>query len=158
VHERLAALERLEPRDVGVAWRSRIEDDPAGDGRAGAENDVVAARCYDRSGEAQLREPVAGARDAGEGLRGAVMKHDARRNVSQRLECDIEPEARLHGSRRDEDVAATELLPLDAGERNRHALPRLGALDGPVVHLHAPHPDAAAARLDAELVPVADRA
>ena len=138
--ERLAALERLEPGEVGVPRRRRIEDDTAADGRPGAQDDAVAAGRDDGPREAQLREAVAGARDAGGGLGGAVVERHARRDLAERLERDVEPEARRRGSRRDEHVAAPQLLPLDAGEGDGDALSRLGALDGPVVHLHAPHP------------------
>ena len=157
VDEGLAALERLEAGEVGVPRRARVEDDAAADGRAGAQDDPVATRGDDRPRQAELREPVAGAGDASGGLRRAVVEHDARRDLAQRLERDVEPEARPERSRRDEDVAAPQLLPLDAGERDGDALSRLGALDRPVVHLHAPHAHGAAARLETQLVALADR-
>ncbi len=154
--EGLAALERLEAGKVGVPRRARVEDDSAADRRAGAQHDSVAAGRDDGPREPELGEAVAGACDAGGGLRGAVVEHDARRDLSQRLERHVEPEARPDRSRRDEDVAAPQLLSLDAGERDRDALTRLRALDRPVVHLHAPHPHGAAARLEPQLVALAD--
>ena len=66
--ERLAAFERLEPDDVGVSRRRRIEDDTAADRRPRAQDDAVAAGGHDGAREAQLREAVAGARDAGGGV------------------------------------------------------------------------------------------
>ena len=86
-----------------------------------------------------------------------MVEHHARRNLRQRLERDVEPEAGPDRARRDEDVAAPQLLPLDAGERDGDTLPRLGALHRAVVHLHAPHAHRAAVRLDAQLVALADR-
>ena len=65
VDEGLAALERLEAREVGVPRRVRVEDDSAADRRPGAQDDAVAARRDDGPRQAQLREAVAGARDAG---------------------------------------------------------------------------------------------
>ena len=41
MHERFAALERLEPRGVRVARRSGIQDDPARHRRPRTENDAV---------------------------------------------------------------------------------------------------------------------
>ena len=148
VDERLAALERLESREVGVPRRRRIEHHSAADRGVGAQHDTVAARRDDRPRQAQLGEAVAGARHPRDRLRGAVVEHDASRDLSQRLERDVEAEARPGRSRRDEDVAAPQLLPLDAGQRDRDALPCLGALDRPVVHLHAAHPYCLAARLE----------
>ena len=137
--------------------RIRVEDDPAADGRAGAQHDAVAARGDDGPRQAQLGEAVAGAGDAGCRLRGAVVEHDPRRDLSQRLQHHVEAEARPQRSRGDEDVAAPQLLPLDAGEGGGDALPGLGALDPTVVHLHAPHAHGAAAGLEPELVALADR-
>jgi len=157
VHEDFAALERLEPRGVGVPGRGGVEDGSAGDRRPRAEDDAVAPRGDDRARQAQLREAVSGPRDAGRGLRGAVVEHHARRDLAQGLERHVEPEARPEGARRDEDIAAAEFPPLHSGQGHGDALPRLGALDGPVVHLHAAHPHLTAARLDAQLVALADR-
>ena len=56
------------------------------------------------------------------------------RSVGDRLQLlqrHVEPVARPEGARGDERVAAAQLAPLDARERERDALPRLGALDGP---------------------------
>ena len=85
------------------------------------------------------------------------MEHDPRRDLSQRLHSHVEAEARPERSRCDEDVAAPQLPSLDAGEGGGDALPGLGALDPPVVHLHAPHAHGAAAGLETELVALADR-
>ena len=95
--------------------RRRIEHDPAADGRSRTKHDAVSPGRDDGTRQAQLGEAVAGARDARWGLRRAVVEHDPRRKLAQRLERDVEPEARLGGARRDEDVAAAQLLPLDAG-------------------------------------------
>ena len=106
VDEGLAALERLEAREVGVPRRVRVEHDPAADRRPGAQHDAVSTRRDDGPRQAQLGEAVAGAGDAGRRLRRAVVEHDPGRDLRQRLERDVEPEARPHRSRRDEDVAA----------------------------------------------------
>ena len=98
-----------------MAWRVGIQHDPAGKRCPGAEDDPVAARGDNRPRQAQLGEAVAGARDAGNGLVGSMVEHDAGRNLSKRLEGHVEPEARPDGARRDEDVAAAQLLPLHAG-------------------------------------------
>ena len=86
-----------------------------------------------------------------------MVEHDAGRNVSEWLEQYVEPEARPDGARCDEDVAPAQLPPLHAGEGDGDALPGLGSLDRPVVHLHASNPHAPAARFHTELVSLADR-
>ena len=58
---------------------------------------------------------------------------------------------------RDERVAARDPVALDARERDGDALARLGPLDRAVVHLHAAHAHVEAARLDPQLVALADR-
>ena len=80
------------------------------------------------------------------------------RDRLQLLELDVEPVADRVRARLDQCVAAAKRLSLDAGERQRDALPRLGALDGQVVHLHAAHADVEAGRLGSQLVALADRA
>ena len=114
--EPLTALERLEAGKVGVPRRARVEHHAAADRRAGAKNDSVATRGDDRPRQAELGEPVAGTGDSSGGFRSAVMEQDAGRNLAQRLEHDVHPEARPERSRRDEDVPAPQLLPRDAGE------------------------------------------
>ena len=89
--ERFTALESLEAGKVGVPRRARVEHDAAADGRAGAKDDPVAARGDDRPRQAELGEAVAGAGDSSGGFRGAVVEHDARRNLAQRLERDVHP-------------------------------------------------------------------
>ena len=89
--------------------------------------------------EPQLREPLAGARDARDGLGRAVVELDTRGQFAGAVEGDVEPEARPKRTGRDEHVAAPDLRAFDAGKRDRDALARLGALDRPVVHLHAAH-------------------
>src|SRR4029077_10630621 len=81
----------------------------------------------------------------------------ARRDVRKLLQRDVEAIARPVCPGSDERVASSYLGALDAGERDRDALTRVGAVDRAIVHLHAPDADGPPAWLDAQLVAVADR-
>ena len=159
VHGRgdLAALDPLHPLRARVPRRRRVDHAAAADRRAGAQDDAVASRGDDGLREAELRPALAHAHDAAEHLRGAVVDVDAGRDLGELLEHDVEAVADGVRARRHERVAAAQLAALDAGQGDRDALARLGALDRPVVHLDAAHANAAAARLRAQLVPFADR-
>src|SRR6188472_4642204 len=85
------------------------------------------------------------------------MEHDTHGELLQRVERHVEPEARRERPGGDEDVAAAQLLPLHAGERDGDALSGFGPLDRPVMHLGAAHAHALPAWLDPQLVALADR-
>jgi hypothetical protein len=74
------------------------------------------------------------------------------------VERDVEPVRHRVRGRRDERVAAPERMALDAGQRHRDALARLGALDGPVVDLDAADSHVAARGLGSQHVALDDRA
>ncbi len=76
----------------------------------------------------------------------------------QLLERDVDAVARPVLARLDERVAAVEVAAADPGQRDRDPLPRLRAVDRPVVHLDAAHAHVEARRLGAERVALADRA
>ena len=158
MNARLASLGLLEACRIGVAGGSRIEHGAAADGRHVAEHDAVAARGHDRRREPQLRV-AARLDDAGGHGGGAVVDVKPRAVGDRRelLERDVEPVARPQAAGCDERVAAAQLAPLDARERERDPLSRLGPLDRAVVHLDAPHPHVPPGRLGAEHVALADR-
>ena len=140
-----------------MARRVRVEDDAAADRRAGAEHDRsprAATTGRERRSWAK-RSPARATRAAVSAVpwwsmtRGGISPSGSTNHV--------EAEARPERSRGDEDVAAPQLPSLDAREGGGDALPGLGALDPPVVHLHAPHAHGAAAGLETELVALADR-
>ena len=153
----VAAFEQRDPLRVRVPRRRGIHDAAAADRRSRAQHDAVAARRDDRRGKPQLRVAVACTGNARRNVRRAVVDVHPRRDLPQRLERDVEPVADGKRVRRHERVAAAEVVALDARQAHGNALAGLRALDRPVVHLDAPHADVAAERLDAQLVPLADR-
>ncbi len=158
VERGLAAARLLESGGIGMPGRRGIEYDASADGRPVAEDDPVAARRDHRRGEPELGESAC-LRDArGYGRRAVVdVQPGAVRDRLELLERHIEPVARPQAAGGDERVAATQLAPFDAGERECDPLARLCPLDRAVVHLDAPHPHVAAGRLRAEHVALADR-
>ncbi len=86
-----------------------------------------------------------------------MVELDAHRDVPDRLQCHVEPEARPEGAGGGEDVSPPQLVAPDSRQRDGHALPRLRPRDRPVVHLDAADPHHPSARLDAQLVSLADR-
>ena len=145
VHARLAAARLLEAGGIGVPGGRGIEHGAAADRRPATQDDPVASRRDDRRREPELREgtrPGDPRRHGG----GAVVDVEPRA-VGDRLELlerYVEPVARPQAAGCDESVAAVQLVALDARERERHPLSRLGPLDGAVVHLDASHTDVAA--------------
>ena len=77
---------------------------------------------------------------------------------ASRSSVDVESVARRKRARRDERVAAPQLAAVDPRQRDGDTLPRLGALDGLVVHLHAAHAHRARTGLGVQLVALAERA
>ena len=141
-----------------MARRKRIQHLSTADRRRRPQHDAVAARGHHRRAQPQLRVRLSGARDAGDDLTRPVVQLDARRDLRERLERDVEAIAGAEGAARHESVPAAQLRPLDSGQRDRHALARLRPLDRRVVHLDAADSDVEARRLRAQLVPAADRA
>ena len=149
--QHLAARAALEPCGIGVAWRRRVEHEPAADSRARAEHQPVTARGDDRCVETKLSEPACPGNPR-EHRRRPVMHEHARGNRSELVELHVEPVARVVRIARDEHVAAAQLSSFDTGQRDGHALTGLGNVDGLVVHLHAAHAHVAARRLGAQHV------
>ena len=131
-----------------MARRIGIDHGAAPDRRPAAQDDPVAARCNHRRREPELGV-AAGRGDAGEdGARPVV--HEQALAVRDRLELverDVQPEARAQRARRDQDVAAPQLAPLDPRQRQGHPLAGLGPLDRLLVHLDAAHAHLAPGRL-----------
>ena len=159
MHERarIARFGDREPLGVDAARGSGVEHDAASDGRLGAQHEAIAAGGDDGRGEPELRARVVGAYDPRRDLRRAVVHADRRRDVGDRLEPHVEPVARHERIRRDERVAARELVSLDPGEVHGDTLAGFRALDVPVVHLHASHAHLESRRLDPQPVAGADR-
>ena len=161
-HDRrgIAALEQVEALGRRAPGRRRVEDCRAAERCPLAEDDAVAAGGDHRRGEPQLRAAGVDADDPRHVLGGAVVDVEVRAvgDLRQRSEGDVEAVAERVGAGLHEGVAAPELGALDPGERDRDALPGLGALDRPVVDLDAADADVEAGRLGAERVPLADRA
>ena len=103
-----------------MARRQRIQHPPAADRRRRPQHDAVAARGHDRRAQPQLRVRLSGARDAGDDLARPVVQLDARRDLRERLERDVEAIAGAEGAARHERVPAAQLRPLDS----RAARPR----------------------------------
>ena len=122
-----------------------------------AQYDPIAAGGHDRPGETELREPGADARHPCDDVGGAVVDVHARRQLAAGVEGEVEAVAAREGARRDEGVAAPQLVALDARQRDRDPLARLRTLDRPVVHLDAPNAHRPPARLEPQLVALADR-
>ena len=146
-----AALEHREALRVETARGRRVEHDPAADGRVGAQHHSVAARGDDRLGEPQLGVRPA-ARDASrDGARPDVHGQRAR-EIVRRIELHVEPERRRVVAGLDDDVAACDVAPLEAGQVERDALARVGVVDRRVMHVDAAHPRDPAVRLDTQEV------
>ena len=107
---------------------------------------------------------AAGDRDPGVKLRRAVVHHhglavsQSTRRRFEHADVALEPERLGVRARRRHDVAAPNLGPLDAHERQGHPLARSGALGRLVVHMDASHPRLAPAGLDHEPVAGGDAA
>ena len=121
---------------------------------------MVASSGHHGCGETELRVALVDRDDAGHDLGRSVVDVHARGvgDLCERLERDVEAVARRVGAALDERVAAAQFAPLDAGERHRHPLSGLGALDRTVVHLHASYPDVQSGRLRTQEVAFADGA
>ena len=85
-----------------------------------------------------------------------MVHEDALGNRRQLLQCDVEPVAQRERARRDERVAAAQLVPLDSRERDCDPLTGFGDVDRLVVHLHAASADVEAGGLGAQPVARAD--
>ena len=141
------------------ARRCRIENPASAERRRVPQDEAVASSRDDGRGEAKLREAVADPDEPSRDLGRAVV-HVEPGVVGDRLqllELDVDPVADRIRARLDEGVAAPEGRPLDARQRERDALARVGPLDRLVVHLDAPYAHLGAGRLGAQLVALADR-
>ena len=136
---RIASLEQREPRLVEPPRRGRVEDAAAADGRLAAQHEPVAAR-----GDERPRRAGAGRTARRCARRGAgtaevpwqTVTRAAASGARRPLEHDVEPVARRVRARRDERVAARRAgARRSADDRERDALPGLGALDRLAVHL-----------------------
>ena len=105
---------------------------------------MVAACRDDRLCEPQLRKvPLAHDPCGGRG-RSHVDGHGCG-HVLERRQLDVEAVGDRIVAGLDEHVAPAKLVPLEAGQVDGDALTGVRALDGVVVHLHAPHADDAPA-------------
>ncbi len=127
---------------------------------ARSQDHAVASRRDHRPLEPQLREPVAHAHHTRRHLGRAVVRLHVCPVLErlQLVELHVEPVGDRVYARRDEDVAAPDLPPLDAREGDRDATAGLRPVDGAVVNLDAAHADVQTGRLDAQRVARADRA
>src|SRR5437899_12696946 len=100
------------------------------------------------------------AHDASRDIGRAEVRMDPRavNDRHELFEGDIEPVRDRIRTWLDEGIAALDVVSLDARECDRDALARLRAVDRPVMDLNAADSHRAVVRLDAELVPLTDRA
>jgi hypothetical protein len=140
-----------------AGWRG-VEHEPASQGRALPENDAVSARRNRLRDESQLSPPGARTHDPGLML-GCAMVDVHPGTLGDRLELvedHVEAVGERIGAGSDEGMAAAELSAFDSRQRDGDALARVGALNGAVVHLHAPHADLEPGRFGAQGVALAD--
>jgi hypothetical protein len=155
----VTALEPLHALGIAVSRRGWIENAASADRRHRPQHEPIAPRGHDGRVETELRPAGTCTDDPHRYAAGAVVERQPR-PVGNRIELferDVEPVGDWEGARGDEGIAATELVPLDAGQADGDSLTCTRALDGRIVYLDAADTNAAPARFDVELVAGCER-
>src|SRR5437867_1178384 len=153
-------LDESQTLPIAMTRRRGVEHDATAERRRSTQDHAVGTGRNDGCGEPQLRPALSHANETGCDARGAEMSlhTGAVRDRLELVERDVEPVGDRVRPGRNEGVPAPHRAPFDTRKAHGDALPRFGAGDVAIVHLHTSDSNESAGWLDAQLVTVADRA